>query len=96
MIPEFRTGDLVSYFDSYSHLAIPFLAGKEHNVDEEIEETALILGFLDGDDGSGLSDNYSTHDCVVYARILGPLGEKTVLLTELTILSSAGTIREQR
>jgi len=94
MIPEFRTGDLVSYI--YYDIIGPFSRDKEYNDEEvvEVEEPSLVLGFFDGDDGAELSDIYSAHDCVVYARILGPLGEKTVLLTELTMLSRARTINE--
>jgi len=79
MIPEIKTGDLVSYIIEWAEEGYETI---------DIEETALVLGFFDMNDGEKLSDDYSTHDRVVCARILGPRGEDTVLITELTLLSS--------
>ena len=79
MTPEFIIGDLVEYI-SYTD---PTDNWKEHPV------TALITGFYDHDTLEELGNNYTTHDRVIYANILSNKGEFSVLLTELSLLSSA-------
>jgi hypothetical protein len=77
--PEFSIGDLVEYV-AYTD---PTDNWREHPV------TAVITGFYDHDTLEELGNDYTTHDRVIYANIMSHKGDFSVLLTELSLLSSA-------
>ena len=79
MAPEFIIGDLVEHI-SYTD---PTDNWREYSV------TAVITGFYDHDTHEVLGNDYTTHDRVICASILSNKGEFSVLLTELSLLSSA-------
>ena len=86
MIPEFKVGDLVEYDLSleFEGDALP-----PNAPEEQYMRQGIITGFVDVETGARLNGDFSTHDKVIAASILGPKGSDVILMTNLTIISKA-------
>ena len=86
MIPNFKVGDLVQY-----DLSLEF---EDDALDpnapaEQYMRQGIITGFVDVETGQRLNGNFSTHDKVIAASILGPKGSDVILMTNLEMVSAA-------
>ena len=86
MIPDFKVGDLVRYDIS---LELEGDALPPNAPEEQYMRQGIITGFVDVETGQGLSGDFTTHDKVIAASILGPKGSDVILMTNLTIISKA-------
>lgn len=86
MMPEFKVGDLVEYDLSleFEGDALP-----PNAPEEQYMRQGIITGFVDVETGARLNSDFSTHDKVIAASILGPKGSDVILMTNLTIISKA-------
>ena len=86
MIPDFKLGDLVRYDIS---LELEGDALPPNAPEEQYMRQGIITGFVDVETGQRLSGDFTTHDKVIAASILGPKGSDVILMTNLTIISKA-------
>tara|TARA_R100000406_G_scaffold86049_1_gene69826 strand:- start:365 stop:640 length:276 start_codon:yes stop_codon:yes gene_type:complete len=86
MIPNFKVGDLVQYDLS---LELEGDALPPNAPEEQYMRHGIITGFVDVETGQRLSGDFTTHDKVIAASILGPKGSDVILMTNLTIISKA-------
>ena len=86
MIPNFKVGDLVRYYLSEE---IEIGDGGKTTITSEDSSQGIITGFVDVETGQRLNDDFTTHDKVIAASVLGPKGSDIILMTDLTLISKA-------
>ena len=86
MIPNFKVGDLVRYYPSEE---IEVGDGGKALITSEDSFQGIITAFVDVETGQRLSGDFSTHDKVIAASILGPKGSDVILMTNLEMVSAA-------
>ena len=85
MMPDFKVGDLVKYDIS---LELEGDALPPNAPEEQCVRQGIITGFVDVETGQRLNGDFTTHDKVIAASILGPKGSDVILMTNLEMVSA--------